>query len=240
MKKLPQKILKNIIKRCKRNKKQESCGLVMQDVNNKIHVIPTTNNSKTPEKSFVIDADEVKMALQFGKFLGYYHSHLDDDENLSMIDKAMAETLQKMSIVYSLKTNKISCYKPEGWLAPLEGRPYAHGIFDSFTLFKDYYRGTIHIENNFSYHRYIKPIREISVNNNEILSKLLKKYNFRQKESLEEGDVIIISKDKQELDLGIYTEGKVLTHLPDELSQKYDMDYFENCNLTFYGKFSKD
>lgn len=235
-KKIKNEIKQNVLKR----KDEESCGL-LAFYDGHLHVIPCKNTSKNPRTSFTIDNETVQKYFKKYQILGFYHSHVDEDCKHSWIDRAMAETINKVSVVYSIKTNRFSHFEPRGWIAPLEKRPYMIGIFDSFSLFRDFYKKNIQINNNFSYYRYTKPISEISVNNKGILEKVLNKYNFFEIESPEDKSTVLFKKNGIGQDLGIYHQGLILTQLENNFSKYYKINELSDYELIYYGrKVSKD
>lgn len=219
--KISKKIKNFIINDCEKRKHEEACGLLYKK-NNIINVISCSNDSKTPTKTFIINESTVDEVSKKGQIIGYYHSHIHkNDHGLSWIDKAMSEYTHFFSILYHIHSKRIHIYKPCGWVAPLIGRDYYTGFFDSFSLIKDYYKSTISINNNFTYYRYIKPLWQISVNNNKALSKVVEKYGFFEIEHPKTKCLCILWMDGIIKEFAIYHNNKFLTHLFEEKSKKY-------------------
>lgn len=203
-----------IIEDCENRPHEEACGILIQQKDGVVEVIPCENKSPTPKKSFIISQETIdKFLIDDGKLISYYHSHIRESENgPSWLDKAVSEQTKLESIVYNIKTKKFFIYSPMGWTAPLLGREYAMGFFDSFSLVKDVYKNDLKIYNNFSYSRYTKPLSEISVNNKGILLRVFQEYGFNLIPKPINKCLCLMTYDGIESECGIYCNDEVLMH----------------------------
>lgn len=233
--KIPNSVINKIKEDCKIRPHEEACGLIV--INGNIDIISCENKSKFPKKSFYIDEKIVDNISKKHRIIGYYHSHIYDNcDKLSWVDKSLAEVTKKISILYALKCDKIEVYYPNGWVAPLIGRDYVTGLFDSFSLVKDFYK-ELNINNHFSYHRYTTPIHQFSVNNSDIFEKILKKYNFFILEEKKDNCLCMFLINDNIHDFGIYLgENLYLTHFYEEKSKiVHEEDIIKKYKINYYG-----
>jgi proteasome lid subunit RPN8/RPN11 len=120
------------------NLPHECCGLVVRN-GSKQKSIRCRNASTTPEHSFLIMPDEFRNAEAKGDLLAAYHSHTLSGPEPSAADKTVSEANKLPFIIYSWSADLWDVYRPSGWRAQLEERPFFHGILDCYTLVRDYY-----------------------------------------------------------------------------------------------------
>lgn len=232
--------IKKIIKAdCKARSHIEACGIILKNQRGDINVVPCENCSDTPHLRFVISEDIIDVYIKKGnQLIGYYHSHIHPNSNgFSLIDKVMSETTRLISVLYCLNSDEILIYKPNGWIAPFENRPYMIGFLDSFSILKDFYKNTIDINNNFCYNRYTESIDSISFKNKDLMHKKLLKYKFVLSYTVRENNAVIISSDGLDKEFGVYTNNKILTHFKNQPSQFYSLEELNKMgyNVRFYG-----
>jgi cell wall-associated NlpC family hydrolase len=131
----------------------ESCGFVLK-VNNREKYRPTFNSAIHPSRDFLISGEEYAEAEELGNILAIVHSHPDHDSKASETDKVQCELSKLPWLIVSvikevdgtLEIAGINRIEPEGYMAPLIGREFHHGVLDCYTLIKDYYSRELQIE----------------------------------------------------------------------------------------------
>lgn len=143
---LTKKIKSSIIEHANAEYPRESCGVIVGK-----EYIPCTNIA-SDNNQFRIDPIDLIGASSEGPIKAYVHSHPDGSTDPSIPDKVqmnlpmvLAKELDDKSLLkHSLPwiiTNgvDVALHKPNGYKAPLIGRPYHHGLMDCYTLIRDYY-----------------------------------------------------------------------------------------------------
>ena len=112
----------------------ESCGAIIND-----EYIRFKNESDTPESQF-----EIKDSLWFSLYVNdeidcIVHSH-NDYNKASLLDQQQQQELCIPSLIINLRNRSvIDCIVfGEDKIVPLEGRPFFYGVFDCFSLVRDY------------------------------------------------------------------------------------------------------
>ncbi len=123
---------------------REACGLVIEEDGVEI-IQPTPNLAEKPTDWFSISPELYLTAFRSGKLRAYYHSHPKNDERFSEADKAVAEKLKLPLYVYSVVTDVLALYTPNGYVAPLEGRNFELGTHDCAGLVLDYFQQRLKI-----------------------------------------------------------------------------------------------
>lgn len=123
----------------------ESCGLAII-FKGKLRYYPC-NNQFTGDM-FYISPQEYEAAEQVGEVVGVCHTHINISPEASTADLAGCETTQLPWIIVSLPSNTYTQIQPTGYKAPLIGRVFYHGVFDCYSLIKDYYRDELNIHLN--------------------------------------------------------------------------------------------
>ena len=74
------------------------------------------------------------------------HSHPHTSANPSMADRAMCEASLLPWLICGWPSGHFVELQPSGWSAPLEGREFAFGVLDCYTLIQDWYRRTLGVD----------------------------------------------------------------------------------------------
>lgn len=117
---------------------RECCGYVLA-IGHHERVFRCHNASAEPEKHFRITPDEYAIADALGRIIGVYHSHPNRRPDPSQADRAACERMGVPWHIYAHPRGDWARVEPEGWKPPLEGREWAHGVLDCYTLVRDYY-----------------------------------------------------------------------------------------------------
>lgn len=124
----------------------ESCGLFVK-VGKKVLTVVCRNVANDPRADFVLSPADYAKAADAGEVMGVWHTHIEQSSHPSQADRASCNNS-------GLKWYIVSVHKtPDGFALsdPLEmipddsempyiERPYAVGVFDCFSLVRDYYR----------------------------------------------------------------------------------------------------
>lgn len=130
----------------------ECCGFVVQTPEGAILARKTTNTlprtlpadqialkaKETAANAFLIDPLELHLASLQGKILAIYHSHPDESSALSESDYQVSEEYQLPIIAVSFPAEGYSTYSPLS-KGTLIGRPFIYGLYDCYTLVRDWY-----------------------------------------------------------------------------------------------------
>lgn len=127
---------------------RECCGLVVLEHGVESYV-PCGNAAATPGEHFVIPAHEYAAAEDRGEVVAVVHSHPGASARPSAADRATCEQsgIDKWVIV-SLGVQGDGCvalddwfeFGPSGYIAPLIGRQFVHGVHDCYDLIRSYYQ----------------------------------------------------------------------------------------------------
>ena len=122
----------------------ESCGLLVQ-TNDGERYIPCGNSHAKPSEHFRISGEDFSEAEDVGEVMAVVHSHPNASGSPSDADRVQCELSElpwhilSIGMVDGQPEFGVQGYcEPCGYEAPLEGRQFAHGILDCFTLFKDF------------------------------------------------------------------------------------------------------
>lgn len=83
----------------------ECCGLLVND-----RIIKCNNIAKDKDKFFEIDPKDYLRATKEGLIKAYYHSHTEDNEEFSAIDKAISLSHQIPLIMFFVKNKEFKIY----------------------------------------------------------------------------------------------------------------------------------
>lgn len=136
-----------------RNYPNEACGLIYAKGKKAIPV-ECKNVSLEPEHNFIISAEDYASTMSLGEIVGCWHTHCNTDARPSDADKQACENTETTWYIGSVRKNDagevyfdgMQVLTPTGFMMPLVGRPYAYGVFDCFTILRDYYKTEFNIE----------------------------------------------------------------------------------------------
>lgn len=120
---------------------RECCGLVLTNATGGVVAMPTENLAADPLRQFLIPMEPYAQAIGDGTLVGYYHSHVLDSAEPSDADRHVATEANLPMWIYSVRDAELKVFCPDGYRAPLEGRPFVPMIYDCVTLVWDYYAG---------------------------------------------------------------------------------------------------
>jgi proteasome lid subunit RPN8/RPN11 len=124
---------------------REACGVVIQTADGQFF-IECENTHPKPLQHFKISEVEWDLAEQRGAIICIWHTHPNARPEASWDDKATAEAWEIPALIYATPADSWDYYQPNGWEAPLLGRPFVFGVFDCWTLCVDHYRQKLGIK----------------------------------------------------------------------------------------------
>ncbi len=122
----------------------ESCGLIVGTTDGERYVACNNSHDK-PSEHFMLSGEDFAEAEELGEVVAVVHSHPNASGNPSDADRVQCELSDLPWHILSIgmvdgqaEFGAQGYCEPCGYEAPLEGRQFAHGILDCFTLFKDF------------------------------------------------------------------------------------------------------
>lgn len=112
---------------------RESCGLVVAG-----EYIACTNEARGTEH-FQLSARDYAAAEERGTVEAVVHSHPDASANPSPADRVACEQTGLPWHIVGIPSEVWKYCEPEGYTAPLVGRPFYHGVLDCYSLIRDWY-----------------------------------------------------------------------------------------------------
>ena len=167
---------------------KEACGLV---AGGKFY--ECDNSAEDPLNDFKISGEEWARVEDIAEVTHIVHSHPDQRSRPSESDKLSCEALGLPWVILEVRegkaTDDVSHVEPCGYVAPMVGRAFKHGLHDCLSIVLDYYRREMGIELG-EYER-----EDDWWNNGQDLYRdLLPKAGFEQiyGDELKQGDVILM------------------------------------------------
>jgi proteasome lid subunit RPN8/RPN11 len=122
---------------------RECCGLIVAHHFHK-HYIRVRNIASSNEH-FLMHPEDQAAAEDLGEVLAVVHSHPNISAQPSQADLVGIEKTQLPWVIVNWPTGAYTVTEPTGYVAPLEGREFSHGVLDCYTLVRDYYQRTLGI-----------------------------------------------------------------------------------------------
>jgi cell wall-associated NlpC family hydrolase len=220
---------------------RESCGLVAI-INGVERYLPCRNVADRPEREFVLSPEDFAKAEDIGEVVAITHSHPNMLElRVSEADKVQCEAWGlpwHMVNVFipdgetdPIVGDVLTC-EPSGYVAPLLGRKFSHGVLDCYALIRDYYK----MERGIDLPNYHRQDNWWEKGQNLYLD------NFRDAgfvpvdpSTIAVGDIILMQiRSKVPNHAGVYIgDGIMLHHLVNRLScrELYDGYFQENTRM---------
>ncbi len=117
----------------------EACGLVVANT-----YLPCRNIAENPKTDFLIDPHDQLNAERVGAIQAVIHSHVD--QRIKSLSKQDMTSQQEMEIPWGVVFVRHGLASDPVFFGdqikppPLEGREFIHGIYDCWTLVRDYFR----------------------------------------------------------------------------------------------------
>lgn len=124
---------------------RECCGLVVAQGRREAYW--PCRNLAHGNGHFVLDPDDYAAAEEAGDITALIHSHPDAPAQPSEADRVACEGSGLPWFIVAVSRNdagdvaagELVGLAPEGYTAPLLGRPFAHGVLDCYSLVRDWY-----------------------------------------------------------------------------------------------------
>ncbi|MEA5123320.1 C40 family peptidase [Xanthomonas floridensis] len=124
---------------------RECCGLIVHAPTGEQYR-QCRNAATTPSEHFILPAEDYAAAEDAGQVVALVHSHPNVSAHASDADKAMCEASGLTWHIISVgqidgvpECGEVQTIQPSGYVAPLVGRQFAHGVLDCYTLVRDFY-----------------------------------------------------------------------------------------------------
>lgn len=118
---------------------RESCGLLVV-ADGALTYVPCRNLADG-EDHFIQSPEDYLKAERLGVIVGQVHSHPDEAAPIpSMADRHGCEASGLPWHIVSWPAGQWSYLEPEGYVLPLCGRPFVHGVLDCYSLIRDWFR----------------------------------------------------------------------------------------------------
>ncbi len=132
-------LVQQMLESAERAYPNEACGVLISEHRRPV-LVPCPNVDERPGQQFTIDPNDYEAAEARGPVLGIFHSHVDESAEPSQADREMIEATQLPWHIVSWPGKGYSHTLPCGYVVPLEGRPFVHGIHDCYTIIRDFYK----------------------------------------------------------------------------------------------------
>lgn len=117
---------------------REACGLLIVQKGRETY-IPCRNIGVGTDQ-FVIHPEDYVRADRLGEIVGVFHSHPHLPADPSQADKVACEASGLPWFIVSYPSGQWHETQPSGYMAPLVGRAWAHGVLDCYSVIRDWYR----------------------------------------------------------------------------------------------------
>jgi len=132
---------------------RECCGLIVATAGAEAYVA-CRNVATTPSEHFILPAEDYAAAEDEGEVLALVHSHPDAPAMPSDADRVTCEASGLPWHIISVgkcagsdpECGDLQSIMPCGYVAPLVGRQFAHGILDCYSLVRDFYARELGIQ----------------------------------------------------------------------------------------------
>jgi proteasome lid subunit RPN8/RPN11 len=193
---------------------EECCGLIVSDSS-----YPCRNMSAEPKNHFLLSPEDYLSISKKGEIKAVYHSHLENPE-FSQFDMQNSEFHKLPLILYCIKTDVFSIYRPQGFQLPYLGRGYVHGKVDCLTLIRDFYSHdkNVFIEDMTHPYRFVED-KKNHPDNTKSYSILLDYFitnNFIEVKEVKKDDVLLIRTPfiPSPVHCGILRDNNTMMHHP--------------------------
>jgi proteasome lid subunit RPN8/RPN11 len=116
---------------------RECCGLVVAERDALTYIACKNLAGRT--EHFIINPSDYARAEDTGKVMAIVHSHCYEPPEPSLADRTGIEQTMLPWLIVNYPTGSHTITRPAGFVAPLIGRPFVHGVHDCYALVRDYY-----------------------------------------------------------------------------------------------------
>lgn len=119
----------------------ESCGLVLV-FKGRERYWPCRNTATKPGGQFRMHREDWPAAEDAGEVVALVHSHPDESSRPSEADLVQCEASGIPWVIVAVHHGEVADvhrFEPSGYVAPLVGRAFHHGVLDCYALCRDWY-----------------------------------------------------------------------------------------------------
>lgn len=135
-------IVPAVLEHAAREQPAECCGVAIVR-KGRLRYWPCRNRAILHE--FEIEPEDWAAAEDEGEIVAVCHSHVYVPPLPSPADRTMCERTGLPWLIVNWPTGAHQVVVPDGYRAPLVGRPFHHGVLDCYSLAQDYYRDALGI-----------------------------------------------------------------------------------------------
>jgi len=231
---LEESVKLSVIEHAYRDSPRESCGLVIIH-KGKQRYIPCKNIGVGTD-NFVLDPEDYSKADEQGEIVAVIHSHPNMSAKPSQADLVACEASGLPWWIIGIPSEHWEYLEPSGYIAPLVGRTWSHGVLDCYAIIRDWYKQELSIE---------LPDFDRSdewwKNGQNLYMDNILKVGFKpiSQNELQEGDVILMAIGSSVSNHGaLYLgDGVILHHIQNRLSTREVFGGFYLKNATGYYRY---
>lgn len=136
---------KQILQHASQEYPRECCGLLVIYNGHQLYV-PCQNLSEGDTDFFLSPDDYVKAEERYGLPIAIVHSHPNKSPKPTMADMVGCEGSGLPWIIVGWPSTMIHQMEPSGYVPPIIGRTFCHGVLDCYSLVRDYYKQELGVE----------------------------------------------------------------------------------------------
>jgi proteasome lid subunit RPN8/RPN11 len=204
------------LEHAKQEAPNEACGLVYMFKGREKYA-PAKNIAVDKLNQFTIDPRSWAETEDKGDIVAVFHSHVNCDATPSDADKYSSEKQGLKYYIVNPKSNEWQSYEPVGYKNSLIGRPYVFGVYDCWSLVRDYFK-----EQGIIMRDWVRPANEDDFLDNPMFEDCFEATGFRElkyDEQLQTNDCLLLSIYGNGLNhIAVFIDGEVLHHIQGRLS----------------------
>lgn len=134
---LSETVKSKFVEQAKAECPREACGLVIIK-NGKQVYCPAKNLAKGSD-NFILDPLDYEKADTAGEIVAVIHSHPNMSAKPSQADLVACEGSGLPWFICGIPSEQWEYIEPSGYIAPLVGRQWSHGVLDCYAIIRDWY-----------------------------------------------------------------------------------------------------
>ena len=135
---IPKEIVDEVRTHAAETDGRESCGVIVLRKGKQYY--RRCRNIAERNIDFEIHPDDYTEAEDFGEVQYIVHSHHYQSPEPSQTDLIFIERTQKPWLIVNHPLGHYTITEPSGYVTPLEGRQFVHGVTDCLSIIQDYYK----------------------------------------------------------------------------------------------------
>jgi proteasome lid subunit RPN8/RPN11 len=234
---LAESVKARFVDHAKAENPREACGLVIIKHGKQIYK-PCKNLARGTDQ-FILDPQDYANAEEEGDIVAVIHSHPNISAKPSQADLVSCEASGLPWFVMGYPSEKWEYIQPTGYIAPLVGREWSHGVLDCYSIIRDWFLQ----EKNIELLDFKRSDEWWKIGENLYLDNF-EKAGFKQisLEKLQAGDCILMCFNSEVPNHGaVYLgDGQILHHVQNRLSTRDVYGGFWLKNTYGYYRYEKD